>query len=120
MPWIEKKKKQWMFEILRFQIKDFKPDIIYSMAIETIDDTFLDSVKGDYRIAIGQHAASLNHKHISKYDLILSSLPNQVEYFKGIGLNSKYSKLGFEPKILDLINKDKKYFIVELISYEMP
>ena len=116
IPWIKKKKKQLMFEILRSQIKAFKPDIIYSMAIETIDSSFLESVKGSYRIAIGQHAASLNHNDISRYDLILSSLPNQIEYFKGLGLNSKYLKLGFEPRILDLIKKDKKKYDLTFIG----
>ena len=115
-PWIKKKKKQWLYEILRSQIKAFKPDIIYSMAIETIDSSFLESVKGSYRIAIGQHAASLNHNDISRYDLILSSLPNQIEYFKGLGLNSKYLKLGFEPRILDLIKKDKKKYDLTFIG----
>ena len=90
---MDKRKKQWLYEILRSQIHAFKPDIIYSMAIETIDSSFLESVKGSYRIAIGQHAASLNHNDISKYDIILSSLPNQIEYFEGLGLKSKYLKL---------------------------
>ena len=116
VPWLKKKKTQWMYEILRSQIKAFKPDIIYSMAIESVDDTFLDSVKGYYRIAIGQHAASLNHKNISKYNLILSSLPNQVKYFKELGLKSKYFKLGFEPKILDLINKSEKKYDLTFIG----
>ena len=37
LPWIKKKKKQWLYEILRSQIHAFKRDIIYSMSIETID-----------------------------------------------------------------------------------
>ena len=116
LPWIKKKKKLWLYEILRSQIHAFKPDIIYSMAIETIDSSFLESVKGSYRIAIGQHAASLNHNDISKYDIILSSLPNQIEYFEGLGLKSEYLKLGFEPRILDLIKKDKKKYDLTFIG----
>ena len=115
-PWVSKKKKQWLFDILREQVKLFKPDVIYSMAIETIDSKFLESVKGNYRIAIGQHAASLNHNDISRYDMILSSLPNQIKYFKSLGLKSQYFKLGFEPRILDSINQDKKKYDLTFIG----
>tara|TARA_B110000438_G_C15721275_1_gene609951 strand:- start:25 stop:1134 length:1110 start_codon:yes stop_codon:yes gene_type:complete len=107
-PWIYKKKKDWFYSILKAQIKNFRPDIIYSCAIESIGSDFLNSVKDYYGFAIGQHAASLNHKDISGYDLILSSLPNQVDYFKNQGINSRLFNLGFESKILKHLKKDSK------------
>lgn len=113
VPWIERSRSRWIYEILAAQIKCYRPDIIYSMAIETIDSSFLRSLKGYYRYAVGQHAAPIPTHDLREYDLMLSSLPNQVDYFRRQGLQSEMFKLGFEPKILRrLIPGDKIYDIV--------
>jgi hypothetical protein len=63
----------------------------------------LRSLRGYYRIAVGQHAAALPGTDISAYDLMLSSLPNQVEHFRRQGLKSEYLRLGFEESVLDTV-----------------
>lgn len=111
IPWLYLKKswEAWYYPILIGQIKKYKPDVIYSMAMETIGDDFLRSVRGFYKIAIGQHAATPIKQSISEYDLVISSLPNQVEFFRTQGLKSEFLSLGFEPRILDkLVSQSKK------------
>jgi spore maturation protein CgeB len=101
IPWPYKyENEEWLYSILAEQIKSYRPDILYSMAMETIDSKFLSTIKGFYRLAVGQHAATKLDTDFSMYDLILSSLPSQVEYFKVQGIKSELFRLGFEETIL--------------------
>ena len=55
---------------------------------------------------------------LSGYDLILSSLPNQVEWFRSKGVKSKYFKLGFEESILKKLTKNpESYEVTHVGSY---
>lgn len=117
MPWLYRESsKAWLYTILEAQIKAYRPDILYSMAIETIGSDFLRSVKGYYRLAIGQHAAPLPTHDISEYDLMLSSLPNQVDYFPKQGMASELFRLGFEPKILSRLSTNEKRFDIVFVG----
>jgi hypothetical protein len=99
IPW-PYKKEDWLYYILAEQIKSYRPDILYSMAMPRIDSKFLSTVKGFYRFAVGQHAATKLNSDFSMYDLVLSSLPNQVEYFRKQGIKSELFRLGFEETII--------------------
>lgn len=90
----------WRQRILTEQVKAFRPDVLYSMAMESVGSEFLRSVRGYYRIAVGQHAAPLPEIDIREYDLVLSSLPNLVDYFRAQGLRSERFRLGFDTRIL--------------------
>ena len=102
--------REWLYDILEAQVRTYKPDVLYCMATEAIGSDFLDRVRGSYRLAIGQHASPLPKHDISEYDLILSSLPNQVEYFQRQGMKSVFFRLGFEPRILTRFPVDRKRF----------
>jgi spore maturation protein CgeB len=114
VPWpYREHNREWLYPILAAQIEAYRPDVLFSMAMETVGSGFLRSVKGYYRLAIGQHAATPLYQDISAYDLVLSSLPNQVDYFRQSGLKSELFKLGFEPRILEeLTNGPKCYDLV--------
>jgi len=111
VPWPYRESiKQRLYRILSAQIMTYRPDVLYCMAIETIGSDFLRSVKGYYRLAIGQSAAPLPDHDISEYELMLSSLPNQVDYFRKQGMASELFRLGFEPTILSrLFSSGKRY-----------
>jgi hypothetical protein len=115
IPW-PYKKEEWLYYILAEQIKSYRPDILYSMAIETIGSDFLNIVKGYYGIAIGQHAAPLPSQDISGYDLMLSSLPNQVDYFCNQGMKSELFRLGFESELLDRLTLDNKQYDISFVG----
>jgi hypothetical protein len=100
----------WLYEILAAQIKAYHPDVLYSLSLKTIDSNFLRRVRDYYRLAVGQHASPLPDRDIGEYDLILSSLPNQVEYFRRQGVPSEYLRLGFEPKVLKRLEERDKRF----------
>lgn len=102
VPWFSRMElENWLINILAEQVRRYRPDVIYSMAMETIGTEFLKRVKGYYRLAIGQHAAPLPTIDYSAYDLVLSSLPNQIDHFRALGLKADYLRLGFESRVLD-------------------
>lgn len=107
---------EWLLSILAAQIRAYRPDVLYSIAIETIGSDFLRSVKGYYRLAVGQHAAPLPIHDVSEYDLMLSSLPNQVEYFRKQGMASELFRLGFEPRILSKLSSPNKRFDLAFVG----
>lgn len=88
------------------QIEVFKPDVIYSYAMETIGSDFLNRAKKlTAAKVVGQHAASITPgmDDLSAYDLFISSLPSYVKSFKRFGLKTRYLQLGFEQTVLDKI-----------------
>jgi hypothetical protein len=101
---------------LAAQIKQYRPDVLYSMAIETIGSEFLHRVRGYYRLAVMQHAAPLPAHGFAEYDLGLSSLPNQVDHFRKIGMNAELFRLGFEPKVLSSLIKHEKCFDIAFVG----
>ncbi len=115
VPWLYRQ-REWLYSILAAQIRAYRPDVLFSMAIETIGSDFLDSVKDYYRLAIVQHAAPLPTHDYSRYDLALSSLPNQVDYFRQQGMESELFRLGFEPKILGNLYMDKKRYDITFVG----
>jgi len=110
-------RENWMYPILEEQIERFRPDVIYSMAMESVPSDFLKSVKTRYgiKLIVGQHAAPLTRSmaDLSGYDLILSSLPNLVRFFREKGGNSEYFQLGFEATIPEGLSKgDEQHQVV--------
>ena len=104
VPWIRHVDVQLgIYEILAAQVKEFRPDVLFCMCMETIGSDFLHDIDSYYHLAVGQHAAPLPRIDVSAYDLVLSSLPNQVDFFREQGLRSEYFRLGFESAILDRI-----------------
>ena len=91
---------QWYYEILESQIRYYKPDIIWNHDF-TLSTGFLRKMKTYTNLLIGQIAAPFPKGiDYNIYDLILSSLPNFVEYFRSLGIHSELQRLYFEPKVL--------------------
>jgi hypothetical protein len=88
-------------DIVAEQIRRFKPDVVVSGYLHDFDSDFLRSISGHYRIAVGQHAAALPESDFSAYDAVISSLPNQVEFFQQHGVASYLVKLAFDMRLLD-------------------
>jgi len=114
VPWLRRQGScRWLYEILEAQIKAYRPDVLYCLAMEAVGSDFLRSVRGYYRLAVGQHAAPLPEHDVRGYDLVLSSLPNQVDYFRAQGLRSERLRLAFEPRVLDrTVPRHKQFDVV--------
>ena len=57
--------------------------------------------------------------HLSAYDLVFSSLPNQVEHFRKMGVRSEYLPLLFDERVLTRISRDdhSRYDVVHVGGY---
>ena len=116
IPSLARDNRASLFSILEAQIKSYRPDVLYCMAIEMIGSDFLKKARPYYRIAIGQHAAPHPKHDIAEYDLMLSSLPNFVDYYRQNGMKSDLFYLGFEPQILEKLSPGEKCYDIVFIG----
>jgi len=101
--------QSWFYDILAAQIKYYKPDILLNQAMDSISTKFLKEIKPYVRLLVGQIAAPFpKDEDYSCYDLIISSLKNFVEYFRKQGIPSELHHLGFEPRVLNVLDKTRE------------
>jgi hypothetical protein len=88
--------------ILLAQIEAFNPDVILNQEMGFIRSNFLNSLKRPGRVILGQIAAALPHgDDFSAYDLVITSLPNFVDWFRTRGIKAQLNRLGFDASVLD-------------------
>lgn len=109
----------WMQKILLAQIRQFKPDIVYSHNLSALSSDCLNEIKKHTRLLVGQIAFQYPQGNLYKqFDLIVSSMGHFVEKFKQEGIQSEYLPFAFEPSILQTLkNKPDKYGAVFIGSF---
>ncbi|MBY0432337.1 MAG: glycosyltransferase, partial [Rhodospirillales bacterium] len=110
----------WQRGFVAEQVKKFKPDVLLCANLYMFDDTFLGMVKGSYGKAVGQHAAVMPRNSLKHYDLIISSLPNQVAEFSRHGIRSEVVKLAFDERLLTHLDEHGKPHDVAFIGQISP
>ena len=118
VPWVSRNHvRQWFYEILAAQIRQYKPDVILNLAMDAISSAFLQEMKSYTRLLVGQIAAALPKKeNWGVYDLVISSLPNFVEHFRSMGVRSEFNRLAFEPSVLHALKNQKKNILVSFVG----
>lgn len=104
-----------LYKILRAQIAEFRPDILYMQNLSFCDPLTLHSLKKHISLLVGQIASPLPPTpFIKPYDLILTSFPHFVERIRALGPDSEYLKIGFDESILTALQPvpDKMYDVV--------
>ncbi|MBP0001016.1 MAG: glycosyltransferase [Cyanobacteria bacterium SID2] len=93
--------KNWLFEIVRHQIDDFKPDILYLTDPITFDRKFVDSLSWKPKLILGWRAATVSQNtDWSCFDVILSSATVCLDIAPRLGAKgTEYFFPGF-PKYL--------------------
>lgn len=90
----------WFYDVLAAQIKHYKPDVLLNQAMDGIGCRFLGEMKPYVRLLMGQIASPLpQNEDLRTYDLVISSLPNFVDYFRSLGLRSELHRFAFEPAV---------------------
>lgn len=93
-------------DILRAQIEHYKPDVILNQEMGYVRSPFLKSVRSRRIRIVGQIAAALPvGERFDVYDLVVSSLPNQVEWFRARGVRAELNRLAFEPSVLSRVGE---------------
>jgi len=107
----------WMYEILALQIKAWRPDVVLNQAMDGISSRFIREMRPYVRLMVGQHAAPLGEgADVEGYDVIISSLPNLVERFRGQGVPAELLRLAFEPRVLDRLPKGETTAAVSFVG----
>jgi spore maturation protein CgeB len=107
----------WFYSVLAAQIQHFKPDVILNQAMDGISNGFLREMKRHVRLLVGQIASPLPHdKNFGCYDLIISSLPNFVDFFRRTGVPSELHRLGFEPSVLESLDAKREKIPVSFVG----
>lgn len=109
--------KGYLYGILINQIESYKPDILYIQSPTYFSPLFLKRIKRLVKLLIAQIASPLPPLWFFKpYDLVISSLPNYVEYFRKNKINSEYLKLAFEPEILNHLQKKENQYSITFVG----
>ncbi|MGC9031665.1 MAG: hypothetical protein ACP5H7_02820, partial [Minisyncoccia bacterium] len=109
--------KGFLYETLLYQIDEYKPDIVYIQAPTYFSPLFLNKIKKKIKLLVAQIAAPLPPLWFFKtYDLVISSLPNYVEFFRKNKINSEYLKLAFEPEILNYLKKTEDQYPITFVG----
>ena len=111
-------KPPWFHDILREQIKYYAPDVLLNQAMDVVGSEFLREMKPHIELLVGQHAAIplSGHGDWGCYDLVISSFPPTVHWFREKGIPAETHRLGFEPKVLSRLKGDGKIFDVTFIG----
>ena len=83
-------------------VRRFKPDILYVFEWSPLGDAFLADVKRHVRLLVGQIASPPRpDRTYAATDLMISSWPPIVDYFRREGKTSAYINLAFDERVLD-------------------
>ena len=117
VPWVSRVPRSWFYPILAAQIKYYRPDVLLNQAMDHVSGAFLNAVKPDVRLVVGQHAASpVPVDNVQSYDLIVSSFPPTVENFRETGIPAELHRLGFDPYVSSSIASERGVFDVTFVG----
>lgn len=108
VPWISRlKNRSWFYRVLKEQIQYYRPDILLNQEMSWISTSFLREMKSHVRLLIGQHAATRlsESEDWNVYDLVISSFPPTLEWFRSKQVPAELNRLGFEPRVLSSLSK---------------
>ena len=103
---------EWIIDILMAQVKHFQPDLLFVSDYITYSAEFLRCLRHEcpsIRLVIGWCGAPYPDKSVfHAYDLVLSNMPGLVAHFRENGHKSEYLLHGFEPRILEKLDRQSE------------
>jgi hypothetical protein len=96
-------------EIIVRQVCDVMPDVILNQSVSEVESRVLERLRPYCKLIVGQIASPYPEQEpYTAYDLIISSLPNFVDYYRKRGLVAERNLLGFEPAVLDKVRVQER------------
>lgn len=93
-------------QIVAAQINEFQPDVLYVFEWCPLGDAFLRDMRDRARLIVGQIASPLPaNRTFAAYDLMISSWPPIVDYFRSLGIGGESLRLGFDPRVAERMNR---------------
>ncbi len=104
-------------QIIAAQIDDFRPDVLYVFEWCPLGDRFVAEMRSRAHLIVGEIASPLPPDRTFRgYDLMISSWPPIVEYFRGEGMASEHVRLGFDRRILDRLPRESPRYAVSFVG----
>jgi len=96
-----------LHKMLEFQIEEYNPKVVYFQDLNFAPPSLLKKLQKQGRLVVGQIASPLpSAPRLRMYDLILSSLPNQIEQILDSGTKSEFLPIAFDDRILKRFPSD--------------
>lgn len=113
LPWMFQFAERQRARILIEQIKDFRPDVVHFQAPVGTPRQVLEAVREVTKIVTSQVASHVpDFAAFKRYDMVLTSFPHYVERFRKAGARSEYFNLGFEPRVLNRLERGASHDVV--------
>jgi spore maturation protein CgeB len=118
VPWVSPVPRDWVHDILNKQIAHYKPDVLLNQAMDNIGSDFFAAVKPYVKMLVGQHAATslLVNQNWSVYDLVISSFPPTLDWFRLRGVPAELNRLGFEPRVLSHLRDGERTIPISFVG----
>ena len=121
VPWLRREHSiEWMWVALLAQVRSSRPDVVQIQIPDFMPPEIVRAIHDEARLVVGQLAAPLPLWPLQGFDLMVSSLPNLVEAFRGQGLPAEWIPLAFEPSLLDRIPSANRDVTVSFVGSLSP
>jgi spore maturation protein CgeB len=96
-------------EIIVRQTREIMPDVVLNQAVSEVESRVLERLRPYCKLIVGQIASPYpENEPYTAYDLMISSLPNFVDYYRKRNLAAERNLLGFEPAVLDKVKVQQR------------
>jgi spore maturation protein CgeB len=114
--------RQWVYQIMRAQIKHYHPDVLLNQTMDAVSIDFLRQIKPYVKLLVGEHAATRlpETENWSIYDLVVSSFPPTLDWFRSKGIPAEFNRLGFEPRVLSRLENGEKKIPISFVGSLLP
>jgi len=113
-PWV-------LADILQSQVKDFRPDVILNQSVSEVRSKLLLKMKPYTKLIVGQIASPRpKGETYEAYDLMISSLPNFVDYYRKSGIPAELNRLGFDQRVLAAVGTPTRDVDVSFVGSLSP
>lgn len=111
-------RRNWFYETLSRQIQHYRPDVLLNQDVGGIRPSFLREMRPYFKLLVGQHPAIAlkMDSEFRCYDLMISSFPPTLEFFRRHGLSAELNRLAFEPRILSRLPASSEMFDVTMVG----
>jgi spore maturation protein CgeB len=119
VPWVSRvTNRQWVYQIMTAQIKHYKPDVLLNQAMNYVSNDFLREARPHVKLLVGEHAATRlpETENWSVYDLVISSFPPTLDWFRSKGVPAELNRLGFEPRVLSYLRDGERTIPISFVG----
>jgi hypothetical protein len=110
------------FQVLVEQVRSFRPDVLYIQSVYAFDDDQLRALRAHASKLVGEHAAMPLPETIDYrlYDLVVSSFPPTIDWFRARGVRAELNRLAFDPRVAEIVPKTHRDIGVSFVGSFLP